>query len=70
MFVIKAAAAQANETFGEEISIIEKNNMTGIPSASRIVKPIRGGGGKRMQTPRGLTSSQVVLIESILHQKK
>ena len=57
MFVIKAAAAQSNESGGDEISLLEKNNMTGIPSASRIVKPLRGGGGKKLQTPRGLTSS-------------
>ena len=57
MFVIKAAAAQSNKSGGDEISLLEKNNMTGIPSASRIVKPLRGGGGKKLQTPRGLTSS-------------
>jgi hypothetical protein len=54
----------------DEESSFQMQNLTGIPSNSRIVKPIRGGAGKRLHTPRGLTQTQSVLLDNIISMKK
>lgn len=50
----------------DENKVVENNNVTGIPSSGRIVKPLRGG--KKEATPRGLTGSQSKLIQNIISE--
>lgn len=44
--------------------VLESNNVTGIPSSGRIVKPLRGG--RKDQTPRGLSGTQSQMIQDLL----
>ena len=54
----------------DQITKIEKNNLTGIPSSGRIVKPIRGGkSGKKLATPRGMSAAQTQLVNDLIQGK-
>lgn len=48
----------------DENRVIESNNVTGIPSSGRIVKPLRGG--RKEITPRGLTGKQSQMISELM----
>ena len=48
----------------DENKVLESNNVTGIPSSGRIVKPLRGG--RKDMTPRGLSGKQSRLLQDLL----
>ena len=51
----------------DENKVIESNNVTGIPSSGRIVKPMRGG--RKEATPRGpqYVDKQAQLLNEIIN---
>lgn len=50
----------------DESRVVENNNVTGIPSSGRIVKPLRGG--RKDITPRGLTGKQSMLLNELMNE--
>ena len=50
----------------DESRVVENNNVTGIPSSGRIVKPLRGG--RKDITPRGLTGKQSLLLNELMNE--
>lgn len=48
---------------------LDSHSMTGATSSSRIVKTIKGGGGRRNETPRHSNSQAKNLIDAILNKK-
>jgi chromosome segregation ATPase len=52
----------------DESKVLESNNVTGIPSSGRIVKPLRGG--RKDMTPRGITGKQQQLLQQLLEDSK
>lgn len=52
----------------DENRVIESNNVTGIPSQSRIVKPLRGG--RKEVTPRGISGQQSRLVNEIMQESR